>query len=47
MAFPFMTGYYSKDLLLEILFVPYNYTDTIVYIMLLVAAIFTGVYSIR
>ena len=47
MAFPFLTGFYSKDYLLEMALVPRNATTTIAYILALVAAILTATYSAR
>lgn len=47
MAFPFLTGFYSKDFILEILFIPNNVTDSIAYLLTLIAAFFTSIYSIR
>lgn len=47
MAFPFLTGFYSKDFILEILFIPNNTTQTIAYLLTLVAAFLTSIYSIR
>ena len=47
MAFPFFTGFYSKDLLLELLFIPYNLTNTIGFFLTLFAAYLTSFYSIR
>ena len=47
MAFPFMTGFYSKDLLLEIIQIPYNYTRYIAYIFAILAAYLSAIYSIR
>jgi NADH-ubiquinone oxidoreductase chain 5 len=47
MAFPFLTGFYSKDFILEILFVPNNTTHTIAYLLALLAAFLTSIYSIR
>lgn len=47
MAFPFTSGWYSKDLLIELLIVPYNFTFTIAYIFTLLAAFLTSFYSIR
>ena len=47
MAFPFTAGFYSKDLLLELLIMPNNLTHTIAYLLTLIAAILTGIYSIR
>lgn len=47
MAAPFFSGFYSKDLLLEILCVPHNFTHTIAYLFTLFAALLTTIYSIR
>ena len=47
MAFPFLTGFYSKDFLLELALVPRNTTSTIAYILALVAAVLTATYSSR
>ena len=47
MAFPFLTGFYSKDLLLNIAVIPRNATATIAYILTVVAAFLTACYSVR
>ena len=47
MAFPFMTGFYSKDLILELIQIPYNYTKSIGYIFSIQAAYLSAIYSIR
>ena len=47
MAFPFTSGFYSKDFLLEILLVPLNFTNSIAYIFTLLAALLTSIYSTR
>ena len=47
MAAPFLSGMYSKDLILEILCVPFNFTHSFAYILTLIAASFTSFYSIR
>ncbi len=47
MAFPFLTGFYSKDYLLEMALIPKNATSTIAYILALVAAVLTATYSAR
>jgi len=47
MAFPFLTGFYSKDLLLELAAVPFNVTLTVAYGLLFAAALFTALYSVR
>jgi len=47
MAFPFLTGFYSKDLLLEIAIIPRNATILIGYLLILLAAFVTACYSVR
>jgi len=39
MAFPFTSGFKSKDFLLELLCVPHHFTHTIAYIFTLLAAL--------
>jgi NADH-ubiquinone oxidoreductase chain 5 len=46
-AFPFTSGFYSKDLLLELLCVPHHFTHTVAYIFTLLAALLTTTYTIR
>jgi NADH:ubiquinone oxidoreductase subunit 5 (subunit L)/multisubunit Na+/H+ antiporter MnhA subunit len=38
-AFPFTSGFYSKDFLLELLCVPHHFTNTIAYLFTLLAAL--------
>ena len=47
MAVPYFTGFYSKDLILEIAQASSNLTSTVVYFFTLFAAQFTSIYSIR
>lgn len=47
MAFPFLTGFYSKDLILEIAIIPRNATILIAFILVLIAAYLTASYSAR
>jgi NADH-ubiquinone oxidoreductase chain 5 len=47
MAFPFTSGFYSKDLLLELLCVPHHFSHTIAYLFTLLAAFITSSYSVR
>jgi NADH-ubiquinone oxidoreductase chain 5 len=47
MALPFLTGFYSKDFLLEIALIPHNTTNTMACILALIAALLTGIYSTR
>ena len=46
-AFPFMTGFYSKDLILESAYGQYHLTSTTVYIIATVGAMFTTLYSVK
>lgn len=47
MAVPYFTGFYSKDLILEVAQASSNLTSTVVYFFTLFAAQFTSIYSIR
>ena len=47
MAFPFFTGYYSKELILQLLLVPLNFSHTFLYLLTLIAAFLTAFYSFR
>ncbi len=46
-AFPFMTGYYSKDFILESAYGQYNFSSISVYIIATIGAIFTTLYSVK
>ena len=46
-AFPFMTGFYSKDLILESAFGQYTFSGISVYVISTIGAIFTTLYSIK
>lgn len=46
-AFPFMTGFYSKDFILESAFGQYHFSSISVYIIATIAAIFTTLYSVK
>ena len=46
-AFPFMTGFYSKDFILESAFGQYCFSSTAVYIIAVIGAIFTTLYSVK
>jgi NADH-ubiquinone oxidoreductase chain 5 len=46
-AFPFMTGFYSKDFILESAYGQYTFNSISVYIIALIGAIFTSLYSIK
>ena len=46
-AFPYMTGYYSKDFILESAYGNYFLSSIIIYYIATIAAIFTTLYSIK
>jgi NADH-ubiquinone oxidoreductase chain 5 len=46
-AFPFMTGFYSKDFILESAYGQYYFSSTVVYIIATIGAIFTTLYSVK
>jgi len=47
MAMPFLTGFYSKDLIMELAYGRFFFTGTFVYWLTAIAAIFTSLYSVR
>jgi NADH-ubiquinone oxidoreductase chain 5 len=46
-AFPFMTGFYSKDFILESAYGQYYFSGTVVYIIATIGAMFTTLYSVK
>lgn len=46
-AFPFMTGFYSKDFILESAYGQYYYSSTVVYMIATIGAMFTTLYSVK
>jgi NADH-ubiquinone oxidoreductase chain 5 len=46
-AFPFMTGFYSKDLILESAYGQFYFTSTVVYFIATIGAMFTTLYSVK
>ena len=46
-AFPFMTGFYSKDFILESAYGEFYFSSTIVYFISTIAAFFTTLYSVK
>ncbi len=46
-AFPFMTGYFSKDLILESAYGQYHFSSISVYYIAVIGAIFTTLYSVK
>jgi len=47
MGFPFLTGFYSKDLVLELVYSRFVIDSTFIHLAGVTAAFFTAVYSIR
>lgn len=46
-AFPFMTGFYSKDFILESAYGQYNFSSVNVYVIAVIGAMFTTLYSVK
>lgn len=46
-AFPFLTGFYSKDLILESAYGQFTLSGTAVYVIAVIGAIFTTLYSVK
>jgi NADH-ubiquinone oxidoreductase chain 5 len=46
-AFPFMTGFYSKDFILESAFGQFSFSGVAVYTIATIGAIFTTLYSVK
>ena len=46
-AFPFMTGFYSKDFILESTYGQFYFSSTVVYFIAIVGAMFTTLYSVK
>ena len=46
-AFPFMTGFYSKDIILESAYAQYSLSSIVVYFIATLAAMFTSLYSAK
>nr|YP_010200491.1 NADH dehydrogenase subunit 5 [Edenia gomezpompae]UAJ48650.1 NADH dehydrogenase subunit 5 [Edenia gomezpompae] len=46
-AFPFMTGFYSKDFILESAYGQYFFSSTVVYAIATIGAMFTTLYSVK
>lgn len=47
MGFPFLTGFYSKDLILEFAYTRFVIDGLFIYLLSLLSAIFTAIYSLR
>lgn len=46
-AFPFMTGFYSKDFILESAYGQFYFSSTVVYFIAIIGAMFTTLYSVK
>lgn len=46
-AFPFLTGFYSKDLILESSFGQFSFSGLATYVIAIIGAVFTTLYSIK
>jgi len=46
-AFPFMTGFYSKDLILESAYGQFHFSSIVVYFVATIGAMFTTLYSVK
>lgn len=46
-AFPFMTGFYSKDFILESSYGQFYFSSTVIYFIATIGAIFTTLYSVK
>lgn len=46
-GFPFLTGFYSKDLILELAFAKYTFAGNFAYILGIICVLFTSYYSFR
>jgi len=46
-AFPFMTGFYSKDFILESAYGQYHFSSIVVYFVATIGAMFTTLYSVK
>jgi NADH-ubiquinone oxidoreductase chain 5 len=47
LGFPFLTGFYSKDILLEFIFISFSLDSLFLYTMAIITAFFTAVYSFK
>ena len=47
LAFPFMTGFYSKDFILESSYGQFSFSSTVVYSLATIGAMFTTLYSVK
>ena len=47
LGFPFLSGFYSKDLILELVYSRYIFSSTFIYLLALLGALFTSSYSLK
>jgi len=47
LGFPFLSGFYSKDLILELTYSRYVFDTIFIYTLALIGAIFTAIYSLK
>jgi len=47
LGFPFLSGFYSKDLIIELVYSRYNLDSIFVYLLALMGALFTASYSLK
>jgi NADH-ubiquinone oxidoreductase chain 5 len=47
LGFPFLTGFYSKDILLEYTYITYSFDGIYIYIIGILTAFFTSIYSFK
>jgi NADH-ubiquinone oxidoreductase chain 5 len=47
LGFPFLSGFYSKDLLLELTYTSYTFDGFFIYFMAIFSALFTSIYSFK
>jgi NADH-ubiquinone oxidoreductase chain 5 len=46
-GFPFMSGFYSKDAILEVLFYKYKSSNFFIFLLAEIGVVLTGIYSLK